>query len=234
MTETLTDSTSGRDHAQRFIDYIRGVVADDPGRRAALRHALGRPPEQAARAHAVVAPWLPDEPGSRGLDPARERAYYAIAALLAAAPPQARTAPSRAAGERPAEEPTVGAADHKRPGKGEASRHLDNLGVSLAAAVRTGRMREDTAETRLHLLTRQGREGLHRHLVGTVHHMQSGEVPLDWHQLLQDLARWDRSRDRIAKRWLQSYYRARYADGQRGETPTPDVADPQDTECEDT
>ena len=65
----------------RMVAYVRKVNAHDPGTRAALRRGLGRPPEDIANfhAHAVVALYLPEEH-----DRATERAFYTVAALVAA------------------------------------------------------------------------------------------------------------------------------------------------------
>ncbi len=187
----------------RFIAAIQRMIRD-PGTRAALRRGLGRPPGRAPQMHAVVAPWLPGDP-TRSLRPAVERAYYAVAALMAHQP---RTS----AGLRTdAEEPEA----------------PPNLGASFAEAVRTGRMREDTSATRLHLLCRQGVDGIHRHLPRAVTQLQVAGVQIAWERLLKDLADWDRDRDEIAKRWLQSYYRRLQLHPDRDSTPTAAASSPE-------
>lgn len=195
MTIRATSAEGSRE--TRFVAAIQRVIRD-PGTRAALRRGLGRPPGRAPQMHAVVAPWLPGDP-----QPAVERAYYAVAALMAHQP---RTS---AGFGTDAEEP-------------EAS---PNLGASFAEAVRTGRMREDTSAARLHLLCRQGVDGLHRHLPRAVTQLQVAGVRIAWERLLKDLATWDRDRDEIAKRWLQSYYRQLHPD--RNSTPTAAVSSPE-------
>jgi hypothetical protein len=60
--------------------------------------------------------------------------------------------------------------------------------------------------------------GLHRHLPRVVGRLQQADVPLDWGRLLVDLADWTRHHDRIAKRWLQGFYRRL--------TPAPDETAP--------
>ena len=71
---------------QRFVEHVQKVCAEDPGRRAALRRSLGRLPEDAGyRAHGVVARFLSETPNR-----AEERAFYAVAAMIAAQPRDAR------------------------------------------------------------------------------------------------------------------------------------------------
>jgi CRISPR type I-E-associated protein CasB/Cse2 len=170
--------------AEQFVEAITKLCRSDPGRRAALRRGLRRRPEQASTMHATVARWLPDNPR-----PAQERAFYAIAAMLAAQPPSARD-------QTTGDEPTA-------PAAGPVS-----LGESLARAVRRpGRgLAEGSAEKRLHLLTRQSLDGLHRQLPGVVHHLRQLDIPIDWATLMDDLTAWPYARDRIAKRWLQNFY----------------------------
>lgn len=183
--------------ADRYDEFVRGMIkaCKDPGQRAALRRGLGRPPEQAYTMHAIVARWLPERPW-----PATEFAYYGVAAMIAA---QARPAERERerldedTGERPAD---------------DEWRIRKNLGVSVAwGAIRPDQDRravsKDTAEKRLHLLVRQGLPGVHQHLPGLVRHLRQLRVPVDWSQLIDDLSDWTRARDRVAKRWLQDFYR---------------------------
>ncbi|BAJ32231.1 MULTISPECIES: type I-E CRISPR-associated protein Cse2/CasB [Kitasatospora] len=76
-------------------------------------------------------------------------------------------------------------------------------------------MRESSAETRLNLLSRQSVDGLHRHLPGAVRQLREAGAPVDWAQLLVDLARWRRYGGEIKRRWLQDFYRERYRSGVR-------------------
>jgi CRISPR system Cascade subunit CasB len=172
-------------HVEQFVQAITKICRSDPGRRAALRRGLRRRPEQAPTMHATVARWLPDNPR-----PAQERAFYTVAAMLAAQPPAAR-GPSR---------------DEDEPAP-NASRRV-SLGESLARAVRRpGRgLAEGSAEKRLHLLTRQSLDGLHQQLPGVVRHLRQLDVAVDWVALTDDLTAWPYARDRIAKRWLQDFY----------------------------
>ncbi|MFJ6199600.1 type I-E CRISPR-associated protein Cse2/CasB [Micromonospora sp. NPDC092111] len=204
------------DIAQRHSDWFVGRVAEqcrrDRGRRAALRRGLRRPPEQAYTMHAVVAPLLPAE-----VSRDREYAYYAVAAMIAAATrdrPDAGTS-GEVPEEGAVEEATVPGADGEptiRP----------NLGASLAWAVcRPGKgrraMNRATAEKRLHLLVRQGHPGVYQQLAGVVRHLGVVEVPVSWGQLLDDLCQWRYRRDRVAKQWLQSYYRILHDADRRAE-----------------
>ncbi|MBX6765662.1 MAG: type I-E CRISPR-associated protein Cse2/CasB [Actinomadura rubrobrunea] len=156
------------------------TLCEDPGRRSALRSGLGRPLDECHRMHKVIAAKVPEDRDTR------QRAYYAVAAMIASLPPQAR-------GEPPADTP--------------AGR---NFGQCLAEGVGRGVLRESAAEARLDLLTRQSVDGLHRHLPAVVRILADSPSAIDWAQLLLDLQRWEDNRDQIARRWLQSFYRTRF------------------------
>ncbi|WP_180268910.1 type I-E CRISPR-associated protein Cse2/CasB [Streptomyces sp. Ru87] len=172
-------------HAQQFVSRVHDLC-DDPGRRAALRSGLGRPLDRCARMHAVIASHVPGHASE-----ARQRAYYAVAAMIASLPPSARR----------------GAAAASPSAVTDASPR--NLGRCLADGVEARRVRESAAEARISLLTRQSLSGLHRHLPATVRLLTSGSGDVDFAQLLLDLSYWETSRRRIGRFWLQSYYRGR-------------------------
>lgn len=197
MTTQVSSQTRPIDKAARFVQHITQVCERDPGRRAALRRGLGRLPEQAYTMHAIVAPWLPDQPSR-----AQEYALYTVAAMIAANP----------AGKQPKEpggEAVRGPADDQLAEPDGSPDVRQSLGVSLGMAVRRpGRgMNEDTAEKRLHLLVRQSLPGVHRQLPGVVRHIHTLGVAIGWPQLVVDLSRWSVARDAVAKRWLQDFYR---------------------------
>jgi len=170
----------------RYVAHVQAACRTDPGKRAALRSGLGRRPEQAYRMHAVVARWL-----DAGAGPAKERAFYTVASLIAAQPPSARSEPDEQQGD-------VG----KRTSLGAA--------LGLVAKTLPGdrrRIAEGSAERRLHLLVRQGVDGIHRQLPVTVRLVRAAGIPVDWVRLIDELSRWPTDHDRIAKRWLQDFYR---------------------------
>jgi CRISPR type I-E-associated protein CasB/Cse2 len=209
MTQTAaTQQPSRLDKPDRFVARIQQLIAD-PGIRAALRSGLGRTPERAVRMHAVVAPWLPD-----GTPTATERAYYAVAALIASGP-RPRGEPDPADPLAPAGQATPRTSTSATS---SSRRYSGNLGAVLGHAAGSGALDPDGAETYLHLLVRQRVEGLHRHLPRIVRRLQAGGVPIDWAQLLRDLDRWEAGRDEVAKRWLQTFHRLR--------APNPDNAQP--------
>lgn len=79
-----------------------------------------------------------------------------------------------------------------------------NLGNSLA---RSG-LSTATSERHAHLLSRQTATGLPRHVTTVVRALRSGDTPVDFVQLLRDMGAWPWNSNRIAARWLRSYYRA--------------------------
>src|SRR5690606_30064731 len=168
-----------------------------------------------------VARYLPER-----CSEAEERAFYTVAALVAAQPRGARDqealpGPEREAAEdgRPpgAEEGATGEAGDGTAPPGEAAgpsgrddtaavtRHT--LGQSLAWAVENGRLKGDMVRDRLHLLARYRTDRLHRELPKLIAHLRADLVPIDWGYLLADLARWESERGQVAKRWVQQDHR---------------------------
>lgn len=225
-----------------MAEHIHKINEIDPGTRAALRRGLGRRPEDIANfhAHAVVTRYLPD-----GEDEATERAFYTVAALIAAQPRAARdqgTEPQEQDGDAAGEagsaavreddtEDTGAAPPSAESGEGadRSEPKWRNLGQALAWAVENGALKEDTAPDRLHLLARYRLDRLHRELPKLVAHLRADLVPIDWGHLLRDLARWGHERDRVAKEWVQHYHRTRHRlheQRKKAATNTPDGTDP--------
>nr|WP_260408288.1 type I-E CRISPR-associated protein Cse2/CasB [Planomonospora venezuelensis] len=180
---------------------VRVLRGENKRPQVALRRALGRLPEDPASraAHMVVAPVLPERP-----DPSTERAFYAVAAMIAAQPRDARdeTTGRLDPGEIDDDpDPETVVPETKR----------ESLGAALGRAVGNGTLSESTTEARLHLLCRQDIAGVHRHLPRIITRLRADLVPVDWVRLTIDLARWDVRRNEISKRWLQDYYRTSYA-----------------------
>ncbi|TMR33595.1 type I-E CRISPR-associated protein Cse2/CasB [Actinomadura geliboluensis] len=203
-TPARTNNTAVR--ASEFVSTVFSLC-EDPGKRAALRSGLGRPLDRCHRMHQVIAARVP--PGSQN----SERAYYAVAAMIAALPPQARSTVVREAPEvpGPAGSAPDGASEDGAESTGNGTALRRNFGQCLAEGVEHGVLRESAAEARLSLLTRQSVDGVHRHLPATVRVLADRSSAVDWAQLLVDLCRWDRHRDQITRRWLQSFYRTRSA-----------------------
>lgn len=181
--------------ARRFVSEMERLCAQDAGARSALRSGLRKGLDEVPRMHRLVAPWLPE--GRVSAD--TERAYYSVAAMIAAQP---RSSTSR----------EDLASDKESTGRVPSSGV--SLGTAFALAVSQGpgrekEMRANTAESRLNLLTRQSVSGLHRHLPASVGYLRSLDVPVDWAQLLLDLSFWRRDSGRISRRWLQDFYRLR-------------------------
>jgi CRISPR system Cascade subunit CasB len=181
-------------------EFVARVRADCrlPGVQQALRRGLAKKVEEVpARTHAALLRHglIPYEAKNR-------RPYYAVAALIADRPRarlEAETETAEPAAEAESASPPVGGGPWGT-----------NLGESLALAVaRIGGdgIKEDGAESRLHLMVRQDEDGLHRMLPAVARLLGSAGVPIDYACLLNDLLAWRYRRDAVATRWLESYYR---------------------------
>lgn len=196
--------------ADDLVREIKRLTLGNPADRSVLRHALGRSPQEAPLGvHRIVVPFLPRPPRDRKEArryEAAERAYYAVAALIASQPRSAR----EEAGTRNTQEPR---SDGESCPDGADStsvvqRHWRNLGYSLAHAVDQG-AKEKSLENHLQLLTRQDADGLYRHLPRLVLQLRGDQVHIDWGVLIYDLIRWADDPRLVAKEWAQSYYRER-------------------------
>lgn len=205
--------------ADALAEQVSRLVVEEPAARAALRRGVGLTPDdpRMLAAHRVVAPHVPvprsDEdrrgPVSAWEAQAVERAFYAVAAIMAAQPRSARDQGAETAEE---EQDSAAAAETSPAEQGggsadEKPRQRPNLGVSLAEAVFKRGLNADTTEQRLHLLARQNLDGVHRHLPRLVLHLRGDDVHVDWGILARDLARWGRTPRQVAKEWVQSYHR---------------------------
>ncbi|QEV43166.1 type I-E CRISPR-associated protein Cse2/CasB [Streptomyces nodosus] len=193
----------------------------DPGARAALRSGVGKNLDAVPRMHRIIAHLVPANAGA-----ATERAYYAVAAMIAeqarrrgttneTADDTCSEAVEPSGEETPAKAPTP-------TGKNDdgVREYGTSLGASFALAVvdspgRERQMRRGTAESRLNILCKQGTTGLHRHLPASVRYLRSLDVLVDWARLLQDLDDWHRRSGHVTRRWLQDFYRRCQEDARR-------------------
>ncbi|WP_234445358.1 type I-E CRISPR-associated protein Cse2/CasB [Streptomyces rimosus] len=181
--------------SDRFIAYVHQLCASNRTR-AELRRGLGLPVDRCNYLHRYLVPFLAQAHGER-ITREQRRAYYAVAALIAARPRAVRDA-----------EP---AGWHEgRPPENWFARA--NLGACLGYAAANGVLKARSAEDVLHLMCRQSAENIHPGLPALTRQLANGGVAVDWAVLLEDLARWDRDRDRIATRWLESYFRVLHAE----------------------
>ncbi|MFE8911081.1 type I-E CRISPR-associated protein Cse2/CasB [Streptomyces globisporus] len=168
----------------RFVSYVH-TLCQDNRTRAELRRGLGLPVERCNYMHRYLVPWLHQHDDVRYPD--TRRAYYGVASLIAARPRAARQTEST---------DTSATAWYLRP----------NLGSALGEAVKRDVMKAGTAESALHLMSRQSSDAVHRALPSLTRHLLSGGMTVDWSVLLKDLSWWTQDRDAIATRWLDQYF----------------------------
>lgn len=246
--------------ADRMARNLSRRVVDEPAVRATLRRGVGLPAEHPSMLplHAFVTPYLDALPErSRTAwtstpDAAVERAFYAVATLIAAQPRQVRD--GDAEGEpgpvdsadfeepeaRSAEvvettrdvpsgddaSPAADPNDHKSAGQG---RTRQGFGSVLGSAVGRGDLNVATTEQRLHLLCRQSLDGVHVQLPRVLANAQKKGARIDWGQLVLDLARWGGERDHVAKEWAQGFHRSverARREGRRAPEKAPDTTEP--------
>ncbi|MFJ7424003.1 type I-E CRISPR-associated protein Cse2/CasB [Streptomyces uncialis] len=215
------DSPLGERHASlaEHDAFVEAVTAECriPGSQQALRRALGKPVNDVpARTHAVLLRGgvLPDT--ARG---EARRAHYAVAALIANRPraalldapwPGPPTDPDGREETSSALQPAAGTFHPSGTSLGESLAKAAILrSPDLVARDAPGEATKVTGlEARIHLMSRQDTDGLHRMLPGVLRLVDSaGTVPVDYACLLKDLLAWRWRRDSVATRWLTDYYR---------------------------
>ncbi|MGO4612983.1 type I-E CRISPR-associated protein Cse2/CasB [Nocardia sp. 2YAB30] len=192
--------------AEDMVKTVTRLVVSRPGDRSALRRALRRTPDniQTQRVHRILARYVRVD-----ADPATERAFYAVASMIAAQPRAARDETGRDTDiEQMPTDPRL--PEDEAPTVGEYTA-AESLGATLGRAVATGVLNGDTVEARLHLLCRQQLNGIHRHLPSVIVRLHAERVSVGWSRLVADLAGWESRRDQITKQWLQDYYRTLHA-----------------------
>ncbi|MFE3864784.1 type I-E CRISPR-associated protein Cse2/CasB [Streptomyces goshikiensis] len=196
-------SSEPHQRAQEFVSQVLEVCAGSKRAQADLRSGLGLPYDRCHRMHRHLMRLVPE--GNR--HPEGRQPYYVVAALIAA---RSRRAREEDAERNPAASPAP--EDDQRPGAGGALQswwQRPNLGASLAESVNQQLVAAGSAESELHLLARIGSHSLHSRLPALIGQITGRGVVLDWAVLLDDLAGWDYNQDRIATRWLESYFRVR-------------------------
>ncbi|MDT0382573.1 type I-E CRISPR-associated protein Cse2/CasB [Streptomyces sp. DSM 42041] len=207
-----------------FVERVRKACTS-PGAQQALRRGLAKPVHEVpARTHAALlrGGLVPD--GAKGEE---RRAYYAVAALIAARPRAERVAETTSNDQGTTEQlpgvskqPPDGAPPAATTTAEQKPTWGTSLGTSLAQAVISDRNRENGIESRLHLLVRQETDGLHRMLPAMQRLLGSTGVPADYGRLLHDIAHWTYRREETSTRWLEDYYRTlrRARQSDRGDT----------------
>jgi CRISPR system Cascade subunit CasB len=181
-----------------FVDHVLDLCEDNAAQ-ADLRTGLGREYERCHRMHPHLVRHLPQR--MRHED---RRAHYTVAALIAVRLPRS---------VRDADEPDPAAASATGDGNSTPAAvwwRRPNLGAALAQAVNKKVFKPESAEDDLQLMTRQSAAALrHQQLPALVRRLRAAGIPIDWAVLIEDLARWDRDRDAVAARWLDSYFHVR-------------------------
>lgn len=181
--------------AWALASHISRRVLPENGRRAAVAAAARRVPGEPRTFGALreTAEFLP-EPH----DPAAERAFVAVAAMMCDQPRRGRLA--ELAFQREAAD--AGETERKRGWTAVSS-----LGDSCAKAVNLKLQSASSMETRLHAICRSRADGAHRLIPPLVGFLRADAVDVNWPRLIEDLTWWDRRRQAIAARWLREYYR---------------------------
>jgi CRISPR system Cascade subunit CasB len=201
-------------HAEDFVYWVVRICCGvrkngqwdalpDPGTRAALADGLRRPPERFPQAAVRCVLGVTQEHGpepaktawrsgdERLLTPAREYAYYTVAALIAAQGRGARDRQADAGRDEPRQ----------------------SLGASLAQ-LDTGLDydKESPRESDLRLMAKQGLRGIHDVIPDVVRQLRArtDPIPVDWARLISELSDWPQRRELITKGWNEDYYRTRY------------------------
>ncbi|CAL9381657.1 hypothetical protein SUDANB121_01079 [Nocardiopsis dassonvillei] len=243
--------------AERMVENLGERVRDEPAVRAVLRRAVGKRVEDPGvlPVHTFVArylngplAYLEGVSDSRWRPPEQdvERAFYGVAAMIAAQPRQARerkaseedggtgedTARAQVPESAPGAEPDGSEVPQETAQKGpDPLCRRANLGALLGRAVTEGRLNADTTEARLHLLCRQSADSVHSHLPRLVLYARDKDVDIHWSRLVLDLSRWGGDRDTVAKEWVQSYHRvieterARRENASQNQNPATDDTD---------
>jgi CRISPR system Cascade subunit CasB len=181
------DPLPARREPQLFVDQVVELCARSAKARAALGTGLGLLVERCHQMHGYLVPLLPEYLCVDDRYRDDRRAHYAVAALIASRPPVARESAS----------------------DGEAStkvRQRNDMGAWLARAVGERGFKPEAAEQDLYLMVRQNTHALHERLPALTRRVQAKGVRVDWALLLDDLSRWSRDHERIAARWMDSYF----------------------------
>lgn len=205
-TPAAADAT--REGASRLVRQIQRNVLPNDGRRAAVKAAVRRAPGDPRTFHAIkeIADFLPEN-----FDPATERAYMAVAAMMCDQPPRGRNADIVAVQPRTDDSAKHGGEPDGADVASEQARtsrpRVGSFGESCAKAVNLKLRSESAMEARLHAICRGNATTVHYLLPELVKLLRREGVDVNWMRLIDDLAAWDRRRQATAARWLREFYR---------------------------
>lgn len=195
-----TDRTDSLKRARAFLAELDRVIAQ-PGPRSVIRRGLGHSSTDHKSGIAAYAQTIPLVPAKDVGKPA-EAAYIVVAALIAGQP---RTADDTVLEVEP---DAMAVTDPEPPADGEPKTpKATSLGRSLALGVNAGFLGHTTTQARLHHMCRLSFEDAVAHLPRLVSRLRDNAVPVDWDELIVDLATWTAHRPYTTKRWLRDFHR---------------------------
>ncbi len=160
-----------------FINYLYSLA--DSGKRGALadlRRGLSGQPGTVPALFPYVAAWVPEESRNTW----SEKVYYLVATLFA-------YYQSGSAG-----------AKNLRTEQGNLGQHCQALQLK--------EKQSGSFETRFINLINAHPDDLSPYLRQVISLLKSNEMPINWHQLMQDLLRWNSTARYVQKQWANSYW----------------------------
>jgi CRISPR system Cascade subunit CasB len=91
-----------------------------------------------------------------------------------------------------------------------ASRASDNMGHHIRAL--DPKLENDATERRFVQLLRMRRDTLEPRLRQQISILKSKDIPINWHQLMRDIGKWDHPKRFIQRHWARAFWGARHSD----------------------
>lgn len=169
-----------------LVTWLRGLAQrEDRGRLAALRRGLLLEPHQFYELYRVIPPQFLEGVGRE------ETERRLMVSILFAFHPM--SFPDEQLAARPRN-------------LGESLRMLAEKRRSAGAEMEPDELLPEPLKRRLDQLLAAHAEDLFFHLRQVMSLLKSGEIPVDWDQLLRDLRDWERADRRVQWQWSRSFY----------------------------